>query len=604
MGRYLVFGVENLKKHKIIKTTPRLIINFSSGIDFLEGTAHIEIEDKIFSIYEFLHSYKNNSYILLNNNVTAIIETKYVDKIKRIFKDINKNDNIIKISFFDLPIVEELLEEQLEDEIVLKNRKIFEGFNRISNINVPDNIIDKTNLRSYQKFGFKWLSYLNETNLNGCLADDMGLGKTIQAISLLNYLYIICKPEKILPSLVILPKTLLVNWQNELKKFAPKLDFIEYYGTERNFENIIKHQIVLTTYAIVRNDIKQFLQQEFFYVILDESQNIKNIMSKISRAVMLLKCKHRLALSGTPIENNLFELYSLFRFLNPTMFGTKDEFIKNYIYPIHNFNDAEARKELQKKITPFVLRRLKKDVATDLPEKNEQILYVNMDTEHALFYEARRKYYFETIKKKLDADGIQKSRFFILQALTELRQIATIPEIKTDNSITSPKRSLILEFISDILENNHKCLVFTNFLGVIEVLSEDFNKFNCEYLTMTGATKNRQQLVDKFHNDDNTKIFMMTLKTGGIGLNLTAAEYVFIFDPWWNIAAETQAVDRTHRIGQKNNIFCYKIITKNTIEEKIILLQEKKKNLFDSIITDDAKISKNLTEEDIDYILK
>jgi SNF2 family DNA or RNA helicase len=604
MGKYLVFGVENLKKHKIITTTPKLKLDITSGIDFLEGTAEIEIEDKIFSIYEFINMYKNNSYIMLNKDTTAVIERKYVDKIKRIFKGINKNDTNVKISFFDLPIVEELIENKLENETVLKNREIFTGFNKINKLSIPKNIVEKTELRSYQKYGFKWLSYLNEINLNGCLADDMGLGKTIQAISLLNTIYVLNKPKKILPSLIILPKTLLVNWQNELKRFAPKLDFAEYYGTDRDFKKAYKHKIILTTYALVRNDIKIFMEKDFLYVILDESQNIKNIMSKISRAVMLLKCEHRLALSGTPIENNLYELYSLFRFLNPTMFGSKDEFSKHYIDPIHNYNDDESRKELRKKIAPFILRRLKKDVAKDLPEKNEQILYVDMDKEHALFYEARRRYYFDAVKQKLNMDGLQKSRFFILQALTELRQIAAMPEIKTDNTIISPKRKIILDSISDIIGNNHKCLVFTNYLGVIEVLSDDFNQFDCDYLVMTGATRNRQELVDKFQNDDNTKIFMMTLKTGGIGLNLTAAEYVFIFDPWWNIAAETQAVDRTHRIGQSNNIFCYKIITKNTIEEKIILLQEKKKNLFDSIISDDSSISKKLTEEDIDYILK
>jgi len=401
----------------------------------------------------------------------------------------------------------------------------------------------------------------------------------------------------------LLLQSLLFNWESELKKFSPDIKFSLYYGTTRNMEEAFESEVILTTYAVVRNDIKKIINKEFYYVILDEAQNIKNVNSQTSKAIMMLQSSHRLALRGTPIENNLTELYSLFRFLNPAMFGSMGDFNQNYLGPIQKEDSAEAMFELKTKVIPFVLRRLKKDVAKDLPEKTEQILYVEMDKEHRVLYETRRQYFYDMIRNKVNEIGIKKSQFYILQALTELRQIASVPEVKTDGAIVSPKREALLEDIKDIISNHHKILVFSNYIGSLEAISEDLDKEGIEYLVMTGSTKDRKKMVERFQNETSIKVFLMTLKTGGVGLNLTAAEYVFIYDPWWNVAAESQAIDRTYRIGQKNNVFSYKLITKGTIEEKIVELQDKKRELFDSIIDSDGAVLKKLDEDDIEYIL-
>ncbi|MEM9849079.1 MAG: DEAD/DEAH box helicase, partial [Bacteroidota bacterium] len=322
-----------------------------------------------------------------------------------------------------------------------------------------------------------------------------------------------------------------------------------------------------------------------------------------TKAIMLLKSDHRLALSGTPVENNLGELYSLFRFLNPTMFGTLNNFGKNYLTPIQKYGDKSAMQHLRKKIYPFILRRLKKDVLKDLPDKIEQTLYVEMSDQQQKLYEQRRQFYQVAINSQIAEKGVQGSQFFIFQALNELRQIASVPENLSDGKIPSPKRELLQEQLLDTVANGHKALVFANYLSAVELISEAVESAGIGYVSMTGATRNRQKLVDRFQNDPDCRVFIMTLKTGGTGLNLTAADTIFIFDPWWNVAAENQAIDRAHRIGQKNTVLAYKLITQGTIEEKILKLQEVKKELFDSIITTDGSATKSLTEEDINFIL-
>jgi len=593
--KYSIFGAEKLKSYKVRAVTPKLNVSLSHGIDFLEGDASLDIEGQVISLFEALTQFKKSNYIQLSDGTHAIINKNYISKLQRLFK---KQDKKVKISFFDLPIVEELIEEKIAQESFKQSREIFLGFNKLQKAKTSYPEL-QGELRTYQKQGYKWINYLYKHSLGGCLADDMGLGKTIQAIAILTTIY----PAKKQSSLVIMPKTLLFNWANEIEKFNSNLSYYIYHGQNRNLENANKKNLIFTTYATVRNDIQKFKEIEFFYIILDESQNIKNLASQSSKAVMLLQSKHRLALSGTPIENNLSELYALFRFLNPSMFGSIDEFNRNYALPIQREDDKDALNELKKKIYPFILRRLKKDVAKDLPKKIEQTLYVDMSTEQQIFYEKRRMFYYQTVKMQIAESGIKKSQFYILQALSELRQIASTPESKSDNQILSPKREVLIENILDVIANNHKVLVFANFLNSLENIGADLKKNSIDYLTMTGATKDRQTLVDQFQNENTHKVFLMTLKTGGLGLNLTAADYIFIYDPWWNISAENQAIDRTHRIGQDKTVFSYKIITRKTIEEKILKLQELKKELFDSLISSDGASIKSLNEKDVDFVL-
>ena len=594
-ARFTLFGADKLKAYKVKAADPRLSLSMAHGIDFLEGDANLEIEGEMISLFDALNQYKKHAYIQLTDGTHAIVNKDYMQKLQRIFK---KKKEKVRLSFFDLPIVEELIDENTAKKTFQQSREIFMGFNNLKKARVKYPPLNAT-LRPYQKRGYKWLNYLHQHKLGGCLADDMGLGKTLQTIAVLTDVY----PEQEKPSLIIMPRTLLFNWGNEIAKFKPELTYYIYHGPNRNLDEAKKYHLIMTTYATVRNDIEKLKDEEFYYLVLDESQNIKNSTAQTTKAVLLLKSEQRLALSGTPVENNLSELYSLFRFLNPSMFGSSEDFHGQYAVPIQKDGNKDALQELRKKIYPFVLRRVKKDVLKDLPDKIEQTLFVEMSDEQRRFYEQRRAFYYQTVKNQIAESGIKKSQFFILQALTELRQIASVPEAKSEDAIQSPKRIVLLEQLLDAIANGHKVLVFANFLAALEGVAEELKKHGIEYLHMTGATRDRQKLVNQFQNDDTYRVFLMTLKTGGLGLNLTAADHIFIFDPWWNKSAENQAIDRTHRIGQDKTVFSYKLITQGTIEEKILKLQELKSELFESLIVSDGASIKSLDEQDVEFIL-
>jgi len=590
-----LFGAEKLKQYKVKYLQPKLSVVLGHGIDFLEGDASLDLEGERFSLFEVLQQYRKQSYVALSDGNHAVLNADYMAKLARLFK---KQKQGVRISFFDLPLIESLMEDSAERAALPKSREIFKGFNALS---VKPLTLPRFagTLRPYQTDGVKWLDYLHEHRLGGCLADDMGLGKTIQAIALLSRLY----PDEKGVSLIVMPRSLLFNWRRELETFCPTLSVYTYYADDRNMDEARKHQVVLTTYGMLRSDIEIFTAVPFHAVILDESQAIKNLTTQTAKAALALTCTFRLALSGTPIENNLGELYTLFRFLNPTMFGSGSEFERDYVQPIQRTGDKEAAHELRRKIYPFILRRLKGDVLKELPPKIEQVLYAEMGVEQKRFYESRRRFYQELIKGEIERKGLAQSRFVVLEALLELRQIATVPESKSDGLIVSAKREILMETLKEAVMNNRKCLVFTNFLAGIEQVSEALNEESIEHLTMTGATSNRQQLVERFQNDPRLKVFVMTLKTGGVGLNLTAADTVFVLDPWWNTSAETQAIDRTHRIGQSKTVFTYRLIAKDTIEEKIMALQQRKRELVDQIVSSDGAALKVLTEADIEHLL-
>ncbi len=593
--RFTLFGADKLKAYKVKAAEPRLSLSMAHGIDFLEGDVNLEIEGEMISLFDALNQYKKHAYIQLTDGTHAIVNRDYMQKLQRIFK---KKQDKVRLSFFDLPIVEELIDENTAQKTFQQSREIFLGFNGLEKARVKYPPLNAT-LRPYQKRGYKWLNYLHQHKLGGCLADDMGLGKTLQTIAVLADAY----PAQEKPSLLIMPRTLLFNWANELAKFKPELTHYVYHGQNRNLDEAKTYQLIMTTYATVRNDIERLKDEEFHYLVLDESQNIKNSTTQTTKAVLLLKSEHRLALSGTPVENNLGELYSLFRFLNPAMFGSSDDFHAQYAIPIQRDGNKDALQELRKKIYPFVLRRIKKDVLKDLPDKIEQTLFVEMNEDQRRLYEQRRVFYYQTVKNQIAESGIKKSQFFILQALTELRQIASIPEAKSEDAIQSPKREVLMEQLLDVIANGHKVLVFANFLAALDGVAEDLEKEGIEYLHMTGATRDRQKLVNQFQNDDTYRVFLMTLKTGGLGLNLTAADHIFIFDPWWNKSVENQAMDRAHRIGQDKTVFSYKLITQGTIEEKILKLQELKNELFESLIVSDGASIKSLDEQDVEFML-
>lgn len=596
--RYQLLGAERLRDYRVKAVQPKLKLSLSSGIDFLEGSATVSLGEEEMSLRKFLQQYNKQKYITLSDGNRALIDGDYVKRLERIFRKAERGSERVKVSFFDLPEIENLLQERLQGEVFEHHRQFYEGFNSLSSKRMKFDGV-KATLRNYQKEGVKWLNYLYENNIGGCLADDMGLGKTLQTITMLTRVY----PKEQTPSLIVMPRSLLFNWQDELQKFAPQLTYYIYYGQQRDLEEAMRQQLVLTTYALVRNDIEQFHQADFHYVILDESQNIKNLASQVTQAVLLLQGRHRIALSGTPIENNLSELYSLYRFLNPTMLGTPDEFNKQFAYPIQRDGDKEATESLRRKIFPFMLRRLKKDVLKELPDRIEQTLYVEMDDDHRRFYEERRQYYQTLVGSTIASQGIEKSQMVMFQALSELRRIASVPESLSDGSIASPKIPLLTEQVEEVVAAGHKVVIFFNFIAGIELVGERLTEMGIDYTTMTGSTRDRRAVVERFQTDSDCRALLMTLKTGGVGLNLTVADTVYIFEPWWNKAAEEQAINRLHRIGQKAKVMSYALITRDTIEEKIRLLQQQKKDLADSLITGDSAMTKRLTEEDIKYIL-
>jgi superfamily II DNA or RNA helicase len=593
--RYVLLGAEKLRAYRIKPVTPKLKLKLGFGIDFLDGTADLEIDGQDFSLMEVLAQHRKHSYVTLSDGTQAVVNSDYLAKLARLFR---KHEAGVRVSFFDLPLIEELIDRNAAEAQFSKARQVFLGFNALADKELPTPPITG-NLRPYQMDGLKWLDYLHTHGLGGCLADDMGLGKTVQTIALLARLY----PAQTTPSLLVMPRSLLFNWQREVERFCPALRCGVYHGANRDLDAAMRGHLVLTTYGTLRASIEQFVERQFYYVILDESQAIKNVDTQTSKAVLLLRAQRRLALSGTPIENHLGELYSLFRFLNPAMFGSAAQFSHDYGTPIHQHDDKDAARELRRKIYPFILRRLKRDVLKELPEKIEQTLYVDMSPEQRQLYDSRRRFYHETIKRRIAEEGMHASRFFILEALLELRQVATIPEEKSEGAIASPKREMLIESVQDAVLNGHKALVFTNFLAAVDLLSADLEQRGIGHLTMTGATGNRETLVRQFQSRDDLKVFLMTLKTGGLGLNLTAADTVFIFDPWWNTAAEAQAVDRTHRIGQDRTVFTYRLIVRDSVEEKIVQLQERKRQLFDAVIASDGLALKSLTEADVDDIL-
>jgi SNF2 family DNA or RNA helicase len=460
-------------------------------------------------------------------------------------------------------------------------------------------------LRPYQASGFQWLNYLNEVGWGGILADDMGLGKTIQALSFLEH-YNLDRGN--LKALVVCPTTLIYNWENEIRKFTPSLTYYIHHGPTRtrNIEEMVKHNVIITTYGTLRSDIKTFIQVPFDYAVLDESQAIKNPSSKVTRAASLLNTKFRLCMSGTPLQNNTFDIYAQMNFLNPGMLGSVEFFRQEFAIPIDKFGEPEQKEHLKKILYPFILRRTKEQVAQDLPEKMETVLFCEMEDEQRRIYDAYRNDFRSRIMGTIDQQGIQKSQLTILQGLMKLRQICDSPAILNEEE-KFPNHSIKLEELSrEIAENigNHKALVFSQFLGMLGLIREKLTELGVKFEYFDGSTSapDREKAIQSFQNDDEVRVFLISLKAGGVGLNLTAADYVYIVDPWWNPAVEQQAIDRTHRIGQTKNIFAYRMICKDTIEDKILQLQEKKRLLAKELIADDSSFIKALTREDVEYL--
>ncbi|MBP3923663.1 DEAD/DEAH box helicase family protein [bacterium] len=515
-------------------------------------------------------------------------------------------DNRYTVKTYRAGLINEL--KNLDVELVLS--KDFETFwaqmstfSTSEDLKLPDGI--NAEFREYQLKGFGWLWFMYKYGLNGILADDMGLGKTLQALSVLQKAK---EEDGQMPTLVIAPTTVVFNWENEIQKFAPTLSCLKLAGAERKalFKEIPNYDVVITSYALVRRDIKKLKEYNFRYVILDESQNIKNATSQTAQAVKELNADHKLALSGTPIENKLEELWSVFDFLMPGFLFNIAEFNYRYVNPIMERQDKTVEKRLKLQIYPFILRRMKRDVAKDLPDKVENIAYCELDDDQRDFYLQVLDSTKEELFKSIEEKGLEKSRLSIFSALLRLRQICCHPRLYDKENVKhimkSGKFEKLKSMLEEIISEGHRILLFSQFVDMLDIIKAWLEREGIEYEYLTGKTKDRQGAVERFNSSTKIPIFLISLKAGGTGLNLTGADYVIHYDPWWNPAVEDQATDRAYRIGQTKKVFVYRLITKNTVEEKIQKLKTIKRNLVDSVISVDRNITKSLTMEDLKEI--
>lgn len=469
-------------------------------------------------------------------------------------------------------------------------------------------------LRPYQKEGLAWIMFLFNNRFGGILADDMGLGKTIQTLAFIQ----LVKYQQNLPqtltlfeaketpkiTLLVAPTSLLYNWYKEAQKFTPDLKVLVHSGYNRmsDIKDFSDYDVVITSYGLVRNDFELFSQITFQSLILDESQNIKNPRAKSTQMLRKLKSDHRLALTGTPIENTLKDLWSQINFLNYGLLGSEKVFMEYFLKPIEKEENKKRELELKKRIGPFVLRRTKKEVAKDLPDLTEKIVFCEMTEDQESLYDAIKSKYRNELLKVVAKEGLNKSKLNILSGLTKLRQIANHPHmIEEGANISSGKHNTILEHLKTAKEGGHKVLVFSQFVSYLNLLAMDLRHQGVAYYLLDGTTKldERQRQIDAFQGSDGRDVFLISLKAGGTGLNLTAADYVFIVDPWWNPAVEQQARDRTHRIGQNKKVFSYRFISKDTVEEKIVALQKRKTNLAKEMIVSGNKILEDFDEKDL-----
>jgi non-specific serine/threonine protein kinase len=602
-----VFGFENLQHYRFNTAKPKTQIFISSHTDWFDAKVNIAFGNQQITVADVKKALANNQqFVQLSDGTLGILPEDWLKKYALLFRVGEGKADSLKLSRYHLGVVDELYANRDQEELELQLEEKYEQlrqFDQIKQIEPPASL--HAVLRPYQVSGYQWLNYLKEVNWGGILADDMGLGKTVQALS---YLEQFKNQEGKLRAIVICPTTLIYNWENEIKKFTPSLRHRIHHGPQRirKKEELEQYDVLITTYGTLRSDIKILSALQFDYAILDESQAIKNPSSKVTRAAQLLQAKNRLCMSGTPLQNNTFDIYAQMNFLNPGMLGSVEFFRQEFAIPIDKLGEPDRKEHLRKLLYPFILRRTKEQVAKDLPEKQEMVVFCEMEQEQRDIYDAYRNDYRNQILGSIETQGIQKAQLAILQGLMKLRQICDSPAILNEKE-KYPNHSIKLDELARQLKediSDHKALVFSQFLGMLALIRTKLEELEIPYVYFDGSTTapEREKAIQQFQQQDKIRVFLISLKAGGVGLNLTAADYVYIMDPWWNPAVEQQAIDRTHRIGQTKNIFAYRMICKDSIEDKILQLQERKRALAKDIITDDSGFVKSLSREDVEYL--
>ena len=598
-----VFGLKELKNFKYSPYKGRINTSVSSGQDWFEVDISVSFGDNRVTLNDIKKAVLNKQrYIQLKDGSVGVLPSEWLHKLEKYFRNGEIKKDKLEISKLRFSVIDELF-ENIDDTAILEEiaekRQRLKTFTNIETTEVPKQV--KANLRHYQKEGLNWLNFLDEMQWGGILADDMGLGKTVQVLAFLQQQ----ANQKKGTNIIVVPTTLLFNWENELKKFAPKLKALYYYGADRqkNTNDFKNHDLVFTTYGILLRDIEVLGKFRFNYAVLDESQAIKNPVSHRYKAACLINARNKIALTGTPIENGTFDLFAQMSYANRGFFGGSKKFKENYSTPIDKDGNEVIAGELNKIINPFVLRRTKENVAQELPDKTENIIYCEMENGQRRVYDAYRNEYRNQLLNKIEADGIGKSKMMVLEALMRLRQICDSPALLNSDEVSETQSVKIKEIVRHITDKTgrHKILVFSQFVKMLGLIQGELAKLNIEYEYLDGqcSSKQREQSVNNFQENENLRVFLISLKAGGTGLNLTAADYVYIVDPWWNPAVENQAIDRCYRIGQDKKVFAYRMICTNTVEEKIIDLQNKKKKIADDIIQTDESILKKLNRNDI-----
>lgn len=598
-----VVGEDQLKQFRVNRAQPQLHVAVNSSIDWFDCKLVIDFDGILVSLKDLRKSLVHQTrYVRLSDGSTALLPEEWQQRLAHLFNLGEVSTDRVKVSRHHLTLIDMLLDEaesQETDELYREGLEKLRNFKGIAAVAMPKRF--KGSLRPYQKRGLDWLYFLQEFRFGGCLADDMGLGKTVQALALLQ-------SEKNrgvdTPSLIVCPTSALFNWQNEIRRFTPKLNVLAHTGMDRRrAKKFDGYEIVLTSYGILRRDIEFLKDVRFHYTILDESQHIKNPLSQTAKAARILQANHRLVLTGTPVENNTQELWSQFNFLNPGLLGSLNYFKNAFARPIERERDNTSASLLRKMIFPFILRRTKQEVAQELPPKVENLFYCEMLPEQRKLYDRWRDYYRAHVMQQIDLQGLERSRMYVLEGLTRLRQICCHPAL-VDQQVApvSGKFDALNELLENVLAENHKVLVFSQFVRMLRIIRLKLDDQKIPYAYLDGHTKERQAQVERFQTDPDIRVFLISLKAGGFSLNLTAADYVILYDPWWNPAAEAQAIDRTHRIGQDKNVFAYKLIVRDSVEEKILQLQERKKAIVADLITTDAGLFKKLSAEDIEVL--
>jgi superfamily II DNA or RNA helicase len=586
---------------KLYRNAGKFSMAISSGIDWFDLGGAADFDGQPAKVPDILKAIaRGENVVRLSDGSFGLLPEEWMKRYRLIAALGESGEDGVRFRKHQAGLLDALLASEPEISFDAGFQRLRDELTRFNGARAADPSAEFCGqLREYQREGLGWLQSLRQFGLGGCLADDMGLGKTVQALALID------STERRGPVLVVVPRSLIFNWKQEAAKFSPRLRVLDHTGIGRKgrADQIRKHDLILTTYGTLRRDAAMLKDIHFDTVILDEAQSIKNSSTDSAKAVRLLKADQRLALTGTPVENRLTDLWSIFEFLNPGMLGSAAVF-KEATGSKDN-GDTESLGILAQAMRPFILRRAKEQVAKELPPKIEQTIYCELDADERRIYDEMRNHYRMALLGRIDEMGIDKSRMHILEALLRLRQAACHTGLidKARAGLGSAKVDSLVEQVTEVLAEGHKALVFSQFTTLLTIVRRKLDAAKIDYEYLDGKTRDRESRVERFQKDESCKLFLISLKAGGLGLNLTAAEYVFLLDPWWNPAVEAQAIDRSHRIGQTQQVFAYRLIARDTVEEKVLELQKTKRDLADAIITADNSLIAGLSRENLELLL-